>query len=770
MHHKTFPVTERLTVRASVQKGGSIIEQTPFFFSQTQKSRKTSFCCTACGRYLGDTDAQLFRAQGNSELASEFVTRITQRSEENSVTMCPRRGCKHGYCNAECQRNDECLNGHWLNCIGGGKGNTNLTREFTRHAFKTNDLFVAGSTVIAKLISNAAPLALISLTSRDPPQATLITAVHETVRGILESALVDFENQFPCLRPFWHSSCSSSSSKCSNDSSAAGGFDDSRDISCRMEVGGQPSSVCDGIDVDEVSDALDVSDVLVQQAHESWSLLLLLLRHEKTGPSYHDNELRGVSADFSISRVRDIHADSAVLEETRQLPSVSDNYAVIVRIFADLLTFPRWLRMLGSLSCHLVPLQIDHPLIQIAKDLPKVPQFKNRKNILEALASFLCPSSTHSVDAGLKTGGEISIDKSNGDGCDRDSHSAHEGGDFDRDKVGNKRKTILEIQINSKSHKTCSPANDNGCGDRAIVKTDEQRGKDVEKEKEEEDVKMAEVVNAMDTERRIVRLAQAAAIMPSSSSSSSSSSYSSFKTDIEADLKENQSVIGSRSLPTENPFSSICFFAMALVPHIAVNAGCLDQAAVDLARITAQYGGPLKRPASVGHQEVTPNFSSLSSSLSSIEENEDVNVGNDGRGVTGRKRISGSVAGKENACHPEAAAIATTDTSNTNKVENKVEKKVEVREEGISSQSRCKYVTHSCVPNCRLQAFMSPSTVALSTRLVALRDVKKGDFVLCSAVETSQVRHDSFKCTHVETCISFSSLHLILLSRFMAFE
>jgi hypothetical protein len=46
-------------------------------------------------------------------------------------------------------------NGHWLICTGGDRDSSNLTREFLTHASKTNDLFTAGLSVIAKLISIA---------------------------------------------------------------------------------------------------------------------------------------------------------------------------------------------------------------------------------------------------------------------------------------------------------------------------------------------------------------------------------------------------------------------------------------------------------------------------------------------------------------------------------------------------------------------------------------------------------------------------------------
>ena len=743
MCHRAFSARERSTVVGDVEKGGSIIEQTPFFFLQTQKSRKTSFCCTACGSYLGDIDAQLFRAQGNFDLATDFVTRSTQRSDESSVIMCPRRGCKHGYCNVECQRKDEFMNGHWLHCIGGSKSSTNLTREFTRHALKTNDLFVAGSTVIAKLISNAAPAALTLQTSRDPPSAILTATVHETVEGILESALVDFEKQFPCLRSFWRSR-----NRC-DDTSAAGSCDGGEEIGLKDTVEQQSSSMHENIDA--VDDALDVSDVLVQQAHESWSLLQLLLRHEKTGPSYPN--ARYGSAHSPIPKDGEVHADFAMLEETKQLPYVSDSYAVIVRMFADLLNFPRWVRMLGSLSCHLVPLQIDHPLILVAKDLPKVPKFQDRKNILEALERFLCPDSTHTVDIRLKSVGEDAIDENGVDQNDCVSHPVNEGIDSGRSKVGSKRKITSEIQVNSKSHKMSTNASDNVYGGKEVMAVNV--GKEREVEKQEEVTKMAEVVNAMEIERRIVRLAQAAAILPSSSSSFSSSSSTS-----KLDMKENPFGIGSQSLPTENPFSSICFFAMALVPNVAVNIGRLDEAAVALAGITAKCGRSLSCPAPVGHpaQDVLPSSIFMSSSLTVTRRNTDKDRG----GVRGGERIDGSVTDGESAYLSAEMIDMATEISDTSKVE----RKAEVGVQEILSQSRCTYVSHSCVPNCRLQAFMSPSPATLSTRLVALRDVKKGEYVLCSAVETSQVCHASFKCTYAKICILSSprtSLYTFLL-------
>jgi hypothetical protein len=131
------------------EKGVFITEQSPFCSLQT-----------ACANYRGNLDAQLLRAQGKLQKASDFVSYVRKTSDKNTpdnrtqwVVMCSSKGCTHGYCSDRCRIHDTMNNGHCLTCTGGDRDSTYLTREFLTHVSKTNDLFTAGLAVVAKLIS-----------------------------------------------------------------------------------------------------------------------------------------------------------------------------------------------------------------------------------------------------------------------------------------------------------------------------------------------------------------------------------------------------------------------------------------------------------------------------------------------------------------------------------------------------------------------------------------------------------------------------------------
>ena len=64
----------RMVADKDTEKGGFIAEQAPFCSLQTAESKKTAFCCASCASYLGNLDAQLLRAQGKLQKASDFVS------------------------------------------------------------------------------------------------------------------------------------------------------------------------------------------------------------------------------------------------------------------------------------------------------------------------------------------------------------------------------------------------------------------------------------------------------------------------------------------------------------------------------------------------------------------------------------------------------------------------------------------------------------------------------------------------------------------------
>jgi hypothetical protein len=74
----------RMLADKDTEKGDFIAEQSPFCSLQTLESKKTAFCCTACASYLGNLDAQLLRAQGKLQKASDFVSYVRETSDSNT--------------------------------------------------------------------------------------------------------------------------------------------------------------------------------------------------------------------------------------------------------------------------------------------------------------------------------------------------------------------------------------------------------------------------------------------------------------------------------------------------------------------------------------------------------------------------------------------------------------------------------------------------------------------------------------------------------------
>ena len=99
----------RLLAEKVCDKGDILIDQEPFCFLQTSSSRRSSFCCMHCARYLGDLDAQLLRAKGSLQRPTEFIANVHERFDSTSISadyspvlMCKNKGCKSGYCSEAC--------------------------------------------------------------------------------------------------------------------------------------------------------------------------------------------------------------------------------------------------------------------------------------------------------------------------------------------------------------------------------------------------------------------------------------------------------------------------------------------------------------------------------------------------------------------------------------------------------------------------------------------------------------------------------------------
>ena len=555
-----------------------------------------------CARYLGDLDAQLLRAQGLLQKPTEFIanTRLrcssSKHSSDCSIIMCHRKGCNYGYCSEECRSNDDISNGHWLICAGGNREDSDLTRGFLRHASRTNDLFTAGLVVVAKLISIVIAVVhsdcdahrtakthtdkLIDATKDD---CGIIYSLRsrEHIYGILKVVVDSFESQFPSKNPFWGPrllktvklKTDVNTDAVEKDRNTTGGkssrMDDNydhedrsmkkqcRQIDREIEIEVRDSSIVED-DEDGGKNANEnnpdsVSDILEQQAVESWTLLQLLLKYEKkfvserckTNPSSHDVTCSArtvhVSADtFNISSDTPVENTDQNLDQSLCEKEDQSTLSIVVESMADVLNFHRWSLLLGSLHIHLVLLQIENPLAAVARSLPNLPNIEDRKEVFQAFESFLGNSSSVS------------------DVCKK-----HKDGKYG--KIGQISKVCVLGNFPLNSYDSYNDRNINGDGNNG---SNGSNGNDVstcisgtslliDEIKVSNRNSKSKLHELMLTERKIVRLAQAASLLPTSSSSSSSSVYD-----------EDCS-----SIPSENPFSAVGFLAMALVPVIGTNLG-----------------------------------------------------------------------------------------------------------------------------------------------------------------------------------------------------
>jgi len=196
-----------------------------------------------------------------------------------SGTTCP--SCEATYCCAPCQRRDRVAHGHWLLCGPAAK-------QFLAHARTTNDLFAAAARGVAALASKAV--------LESSPSSSTSFAVQ------LQKQLTQFDADFPADVPAWWE----------------GAADDGDD----------------NVDGDG-----GVSATLRDQAHESWTLLQLLLRHGAT-------------------HVRVTHhpaADIVVVAEA------GPGTVPVGAAAADLLTWGRYGRLVGAADAHLAPLLLEVP-------------------------------------------------------------------------------------------------------------------------------------------------------------------------------------------------------------------------------------------------------------------------------------------------------------------------------------------------------------------------------------------------------------------------
>ena len=642
-----------------------ILKRAPFCSLQTAESKKTAFCCTACARYLGDLDAQLLRAKGQLQKANDFYSDVLRRSsmtceKQNQIFMCPMRGCAHGYCSDECQLFDKVNNGHWLICTGGARDNTNLTREFLQHASKTNDLFTAGLSVVAKLIS----IAMSKYQSENDhieysnqKNNTTFISQESSVSTLLEEILGDFESQYHCSGLFWNAPVDSVllDSKASEEEDVKKKKNHDKNKKRKRQNNDNchvRSSDCnsDGeSDFDDVA-PLGMSNVLEQQTHESWTLLQLLLRHEKSYTSFPFNSSHHIttstststsssstsSSSFSSSSDSCNHNDNNDDNDGNQPEKLLLN---IVLNMADALSFSRWSSLISSLYTNLVPLLIETPLIPVAKKLPNVPLWEDRKNILQAFDFFLPSSSNSLVEDKMKI--------RNGD---------------------------------------------------------------------EDDV-------MLDIERKIVRLAQAASILPTSTSTSTSSTSYSINSN-KSNNTEKENDLNSVSVPTENPFNRFCYFAMALIPGIGTNIGCIND---DDDNDNCDNDDDMKyrktgEETKVKIKLISKIGNKYNDEIDMIEHKRKHKKGQKQK----EKQIEIEINVKENALTEKINNISDDRKNKKNK--------------------KHFFVSHSCVPNFQINGIMSE--IGLQATLVALRDVKKGELVQCSAIDHSnQVR----TCTYVRS-------------------
>ena len=187
------------------------------------------------------------------------------------------------YCSEACQRRDRVDHGHWMLC---GKA----AAQFLAHARTTNDLFAAAARVVAALSSKAVVKASSSSSSSCVEQ--------------LQVQLAQFGVDFPADAPAWW------------------GADGNGDG-----------------DGDGDGDDGDVAATLRDQAHERWTLLQLLLRHD------------AAHARVTHHPTLDVVAVAASEAGLDTLP--------IGTAAADLLTWAHYGRLVGAVDAHLAPLLLE---------------------------------------------------------------------------------------------------------------------------------------------------------------------------------------------------------------------------------------------------------------------------------------------------------------------------------------------------------------------------------------------------------------------------
>jgi SET domain len=611
-------------------------------------------------------------------------------------------------------------NGHWLTCTGGDRDSTNLTREFLTHASKTNDLFTAGLAVIAKLISiglsraadegstaSNESIRALEHSQRSPTYSAVLVTVENSVSKILEEIFSDFEAQYPCSRPFWMSH--STASNGTIDSVGKNNENVLQGLGQKRTREGEDTMVMD-VDGDEDRDEFlgtDVSDVLEQQAHESWTLLQLLLCHEKKYTQYpFEKELEssvGVGVDGSMGVVGGItEVEDHIIGDSK-----SDNKAnieghegeddrggsedgcgllsLVVTTAAHLISFSRWSRLIGSLHAHLVPLLVDSPLIFIAKNLPNLPRWEDRRNILKAFEPFLpvnsCVMMADQTGNGDRYVAEMTEDRVGIEGQKEEEKDDEEEEDRSDVGVGKKRTHSARRACSSDRRRVKSPVSNS---DRILLKV----------------------------ERAVVRLAQATSILPSSTSTSTSittSSTSAFSStsmgkDHHTDSKKDGSMDRSTGhsgvvVPTENPFNKCCFLSMALVPVVGTNMGCGTGTNMGCGTGTNMGCG--------------------------TGTNMECGTGTNMECGTGTNMGCGTGTNME--CGTGTNMGGGTGTNMGVRKDTEEVKEMDVK--------HATFVSHSCVPNAQLQAVLAED--GLKAVLVALRRVEKGDTIFCSAIEHS---------------------------------
>ena len=590
----------RVITDVECKKGDFILDQEVFCFLQTPKSKQFSLCCMYCARYLGDLDAQLLRAQGFLQKSADFVNNVQQRcsSDSNSrycsIIMCQRKGCQYGYCSEECRDNDDINNGHWLICAGGRREESNLTKGFLRHASRTNDLFTAGLSVIAKLIStvianidshcdfaraahmlehNSSSTNTIENLEVNSDKICALTSSEE-IKDTLEIALANFESQYPSTNPFWVPKLSETAKATAagvnkeslkshltmnkhesnrnvesrdgiiNDNSDRPRKKQRRQIGVKNDDHGEEGTGEKDENEDEKeeeNDTENVSDILEQQAVESWTLLQLLLKYEKNSISQHSKASAYIKDVTYYARTVNVSTEQRtnytdLPHSNRQDQNQNQNqnknenqdfdlFSTVVEGMAEIMSFHRWSLLLSSLHSHLVPLQVENPLAAVARSLPNISNIADRIKIYQELKKFLGKSCAIS---------DVSQNQRNGTYKGSAMTSAvRVHGHLPAETCN----SSVEIDIDSNNGITFT-----GFSDGSISSFDLNS---------ESKSKIHELILI---DREIVRLAQASSLQ---SSSSSSSVY----------------VQDSTSIPTENPFNRVGFLAMALVSVIGTNLG-----------------------------------------------------------------------------------------------------------------------------------------------------------------------------------------------------